>query len=80
MSRTRVSLLGSPCPRRLKIRTLQAFGAAGATADPMPNIPEMNAVWKAWGDAMTLISNGDLAPQEAMDQAQTQVEAAIAGQ
>jgi maltose/maltodextrin transport system substrate-binding protein/arabinogalactan oligomer/maltooligosaccharide transport system substrate-binding protein len=59
---------------------LKAFAAAGATADPMPNIPEMNAVWKAWGDAMTLISNGDVAPQEAMDQAQTQVEAAIAGQ
>ena len=23
----------------------------------MPNIPEMNAIWQAWGDAMTLVSN-----------------------
>jgi maltose/maltodextrin transport system substrate-binding protein/arabinogalactan oligomer/maltooligosaccharide transport system substrate-binding protein len=59
---------------------LQSFVAAGATADPMPNIPEMNAVWSAWGDAMTLISNGELAPQEALDQAQQQIETAIAGQ
>jgi maltose-binding protein MalE len=37
----------------------------------------MNAVWQAWGDAMTLISNGRQAPQEALDQAQQQILTAL---
>ena len=36
---------------------LVAFMEAGSVGDPMPNIPEMNAVWQAWGDAMKLVSN-----------------------
>jgi maltose/maltodextrin transport system substrate-binding protein/arabinogalactan oligomer/maltooligosaccharide transport system substrate-binding protein len=40
----------------------------------------MNSVWQAWGDAMQLISNQTQSPQEALDNAQSQVEAAIAGQ
>ena len=59
---------------------LVAFMEAGAAGTPMPNIPEMNAVWQAWGDAMELVSNQTQTPQEALDNAQTQVEAAIAGQ
>ena len=59
---------------------LVAFMEAGKTASPMPNIPEMNSVWQAWGDAMQLISNQTQSPQEALDNAQSQVEAAIAGQ
>ena len=70
----------APVAAKIEDKDLQSFVAAGATADPMPNIPEMNSVWKAWGDAMTLISNGKLKPQEALDQAQKQVETAIAGQ
>ena len=58
---------------------LAAFLEAGQNADPMPNIPEMNAVWGGWGDAITLIANGTAAPQEAADQAQDQVSSAIAG-
>lgn len=46
----------------------------------MPNIPEMNSVWKAWGDAMELVSNQTQAPEEALTNAQAQIEAAIAGQ
>jgi maltose/maltodextrin transport system substrate-binding protein/arabinogalactan oligomer/maltooligosaccharide transport system substrate-binding protein len=57
-----------------------AFMEAGSVADPMPNIPEMNAVWQAWGDAMQLISDQKQEPQEALDNAQSQVETAIAGQ
>lgn len=57
-----------------------AFMDAGAAGSPMPNIPEMNSVWQAWGDAMQLISDQTQEPQEALDNAQTQVEAAIAGQ
>ena len=57
-----------------------AIMKAGENADPMPNIPEMNAVWGAWGDAMTLISTQKQDPQEALDNAQAQIEAAIAGE
>jgi maltose/maltodextrin transport system substrate-binding protein/arabinogalactan oligomer/maltooligosaccharide transport system substrate-binding protein len=70
----------TPVAEKIEDKDLQSFVTAGTTADPMPNIPEMNSVWKAWGDAMTLISNGEAQPQAAMDQAQQQVEAAIAGQ
>ena len=59
---------------------LLAFMEAGAVGDPMPNIPEMNSVWKAWGDAMELVSNQTQAPEEALTNAQAQIEAAIAGQ
>ena len=59
---------------------LVAFMEAGVAGDPMPNIPEMNAVWQAWGDAMELVSNQTQSPQEALDNAQSQVESAIAGQ
>jgi maltose-binding protein MalE len=69
-----------PVSEQIEDPDLQAFVAAGATADPMPNIPEMNSVWQAWGDAMTLISNGELEPQAALDQAQQQIETSIAGQ
>jgi maltose/maltodextrin transport system substrate-binding protein/arabinogalactan oligomer/maltooligosaccharide transport system substrate-binding protein len=70
----------TPVADKIEDPDLQAFAAAGATADPMPNIPEMNSVWQAWSDAMTLISNGDLEPQAALDQAQEQIQTAIAGQ
>ena len=53
---------------------------AGQGADPMPNIPEMNAVWGSWGDAMELISTQKQDPQEALDNAQAQIETAIAGE
>ena len=69
-----------PVSEKIEDPDLKAFAAAGMDADPMPNIPEMNAVWKSWGDAMTLVSNGTMAPQEAMDQAQQQVETTLAGQ
>ena len=69
-----------PTAQSIEDPDLQAFIQAGADADPLPNIPEMNSVWQAWGNAMTLISNGTQAPQEALDNAQAQIEAAIAGQ
>ena len=69
-----------PIAETIDDEDLKAFIAAGKVAEPMPNIPEMNSVWKAWGDAMTLISNQTQEPQEALDTAQSQVEAALAGQ
>jgi maltose-binding protein MalE len=61
-------------------KDLVAIMQIGENADPMPNIPEMNAVWGAWGDAMELISTQKMDPKEALDNAQKQIEAAIAGQ
>ena len=57
---------------------IQAILAAGAGADPMPNIPAMNSVWQAWGDAMTLISNGTGEVVPTLDNAQKQITDAIA--
>lgn len=58
---------------------LAAFGAAGATALPMPAIPEMGTVWGSWGDAFTLILNGDDTPANALATAGTQIRSLIGG-
>ncbi|MBK8047723.1 MAG: maltose ABC transporter substrate-binding protein [Anaerolineales bacterium] len=69
-----------PVSEKITDPDLKAFIQAGQVAQPMPNIPEMNSVWKGQGDAITLVSTGKLSPQEAADQAQAQVETAIKGQ
>ncbi|MCH1882148.1 maltose ABC transporter substrate-binding protein [Agrococcus sp. ARC_14] len=38
-----------------------AFGAVGATGVPMPNIPEMDALWADWGTTEAQIISGDAA-------------------
>ena len=38
---------------------LSAFGEITPYAQPMPNIPEMGAVWGSWGDSIQLIMNGE---------------------
>jgi branched-chain amino acid transport system substrate-binding protein len=45
----------------------------------MPAIPEMGAVWGAWGDAVTIIFQGQQAADEAFINAADQVRNAIAG-
>lgn len=42
-----------------------AFGEIAATAEPMPNIPEMGCVWGPWGNALGYIVNGEKTPTEA---------------
>jgi arabinogalactan oligomer/maltooligosaccharide transport system substrate-binding protein len=37
---------------------LAGFGAAGETGEPLPNIPEMGAVFTPWSDAYLAISQG----------------------
>jgi maltose-binding protein MalE len=59
---------------------LRAFAEAGAAGQPMPNIPEMSAIWSAWGSAMALIGQGQSTAAEALPTAQEQVEAALADQ
>ena len=55
---------------------VESFIAAGATAYPMPQIPEMGAVWTAASDATTLISTGSDAT-ETYNNAVAQIEEAI---
>lgn len=54
-----------------------AFNEAGASAVPMPSIPAMGFVWDAWVNAGTLVLQGELTPQEALDAAVEQILAQI---
>ncbi len=38
---------------------IAAFGVITPYASPMPNIPQMGAVWGSWGDSVQLIMNGE---------------------
>ncbi|RIK38389.1 MAG: maltose ABC transporter substrate-binding protein [Chloroflexi bacterium] len=59
---------------------LAAFAEAGANGLPMPAIPEMSAVWSAWGDALTLIGQQREDPETAFRNAAEQVRTAISEQ
>ena len=58
---------------------LMAMGQAGASAMPMPNIPEMGSVWSAADNGITLAVTGQQTPEEAMTDAATQIRTLIAG-
>lgn len=59
---------------------IAAFAEAGANGLPMPAIPEMSAVWSAWGDAMQLVSQQGEDPDAAFQNAAEQIRSAIAGE
>jgi arabinogalactan oligomer / maltooligosaccharide transport system substrate-binding protein len=59
---------------------LAAFAAAGENGLPMPAIPEMSAVWTAWGNALTFIGQQSEEPAVAFQQAAEQIRSTIAGQ
>lgn len=50
-----------------------AFNEAGMGAVPMPSIPAMGYVWDAWVNAGSLVAQGELTPQDALDSAVEQV-------
>jgi arabinogalactan oligomer / maltooligosaccharide transport system substrate-binding protein len=58
---------------------MAAFGSAGVDAMPMPALAEMGSVWQAWGDAFSLIIQGELSPAEALTNAQNQIVDLIGG-
>ena len=58
---------------------LANFGEAAVGAEPMPAIPEMGSVWGSWGDAFTLIINGEQEPADALTNAGTQIRDLIGG-
>ena len=55
-----------------------AFGSAGVNAQPMPAIPEMGAVWGAWGDAMQLVHSGEAGGADAFGDAAEAIRTTIA--
>ncbi|GAB4450327.1 MAG: maltose/maltodextrin ABC transporter substrate-binding protein MalE [Anaerolineae bacterium] len=56
---------------------MAAFAEAGASANPMPAIPEMGAVWDAWGNAITLVLNGQSSGADAFSTAAEQIRTSI---
>jgi maltose-binding protein MalE len=58
---------------------VEAFGASAADGHPMPNIPEMSAVWGFLGNAVQEIYNQSSDAATALGNAQIEVEAALAG-
>lgn len=69
-----------PLREKIEDPDMTAFGEAGENGLPMPAIPEMSAVWTAWGDAVTLIFQQQIPPDEAFTNAAQQIRAAIAEQ
>lgn len=53
------------------------FGDSIANGVPMPNIPQMGAVWGPLGDALLQIRNGEQAPEETLTAAAEQIRAAV---
>jgi maltose-binding protein MalE len=58
---------------------IAAFGVITPYASPMPNIPQMGAVWGSWGDSVQLIMNGEDVT-ESLTNGANQVREAIAGE
>jgi maltose/maltodextrin transport system substrate-binding protein/arabinogalactan oligomer/maltooligosaccharide transport system substrate-binding protein len=57
---------------------MQAFIAAGANAVPQPAFPGMSSIWGAWANALQFIIQQDAAPEQALGDAQAQIEEIIA--
>lgn len=53
------------------------FGEVGATAVPMPSIPQMGAVWEFWGVTETAIINGQGTPAELWQKMAADIQAAL---
>jgi len=66
-----------PVREKVEDPDIVAFGEAGAVGMPMPAIPEMSAVWTAWGDAVTLIFQQQVPPDEAFKNAAEQIRTLI---
>jgi len=62
----------------LEDEIMNGFVDAGAEGLAMPAIPEMSAVWTAWGGAMELVRTGELSGEEAFKDAAEQIRTLIA--
>ncbi|MGB0452078.1 MAG: maltose/maltodextrin ABC transporter substrate-binding protein MalE [Bacteriovoracaceae bacterium] len=57
-------------------KDLKAFMESASHGIPMPNVPEMGAVWASAGGALKMIVTGQEKPKTALDQAVNQINAA----
>ncbi|NJL95327.1 MAG: maltose ABC transporter substrate-binding protein [Anaerolineae bacterium] len=67
-----------PVAEMVESEYVTALLAAGENAQPMPAIPAMGDVWGAWGNAITLVMQGELTAEEAFTQAAETIREAIA--
>ncbi len=58
---------------------MAGFGASAANGVPMPNIPEMQAVWTPAASMLDLVVTGGASPADAARQAVSAIEEGIAG-
>ena len=63
----------------LEDEIMLGFVAAGGEGLAMPAIPEMSAVWSAWGNAMELVRTGESSAEDAFGNAGEQIRELIAG-
>jgi arabinogalactan oligomer / maltooligosaccharide transport system substrate-binding protein len=68
-----------PVAEALDDADIASFNEAGANALPMPSIPEMSAVWEAWGNAVVLVAQQGDTPENAFTNAADQIRSAIEG-
>jgi len=68
-----------PVREAIDDEVIQGFIDAGSEGLAMPAIPAMASVWTAWGDALTLIRNGELSGDEAFQSAAEQIRNLLAG-
>lgn len=66
-----------PIAEGVEDEAIAAFGEAGETGLAMPAIPEMSAVWSAWGNAMEQVVGGRATAAEALPDAAGQIRMAI---
>jgi len=59
---------------------IRGIAISAADGIPMPKIPEMASVWGAWSDALELIVNQKLEPDQAMKNAAEQIKKTIMGE
>jgi maltose-binding protein MalE len=58
-----------PVKEKINDADLKAFGESAATGEPLPAIPQMSAVWDAWGKAITLVFQQQEDPVKAITDA-----------
>jgi maltose-binding protein MalE len=68
----------TPLAESIEDADLAAFSGAIANGDPLPAIPAMNAVWTAWGNAISLIYQQQADPETAITEAATAIREQIA--
>lgn len=59
-------------------KVMSAFAEQAKVGIPMPNIPEMSAVWTPTGNALSLVTTGKATPKQAADTMVKQIKQGIA--